>query len=65
MNRIKSLYDGTKTKFNESKTNVEGLLTIDSTKPERKAILEECKANELTSMESQIGLFDPAWVNLQ
>ena len=64
MDRIKQLYDGTQAKFNENKTNIYGLLELDSTKPERRAILEECKTNELAAMEEKIQQFDPVWKNL-
>ena len=50
MERIKQLYDATQGKFNENKTNIYGLLELESTKPERRAILEECKTNELATM---------------
>ena len=43
MERIKELFDATSAKFTANENNVEGLLTLDSTKPARKKILEECK----------------------
>lgn len=64
MERIKQLYDATQGKFNENKTNIFGLLELESTKPERRAILEECKTNELAAMEAKIQQFDPVWKNL-
>ena len=64
MNRIRTLYEGTLSKFNENKTNIEDLLSLETTKPERREILQQCKDNELTQMESEISRFEPVWKNL-
>ena len=58
------MYEGTLAKFNDNKTNIDGLLEIETTKPERRALLEECKENELAEMETEIALFEPAWKNM-
>ena len=64
MTRIKALYEGTNTKFNENKTNIDGLLQLESTKPERRALLAKAKENELVEMEEKLAKFDPVWQNL-
>ena len=65
MQRIKQLYEGTLAKFNENKTNIEGLLSMDSTKEERKKILQECKETELAEFETRIAGFDPVYKKMQ
>ena len=47
MDRIKTLYEGTLIKFKENKANISDLLQLESTKAERRAILESCQANEV------------------
>ena len=61
MEKIKELYDATNAKFIANQNNVEGLLALDSTKPARKQILEECKANELVEFADKISKFDGVW----
>ena len=41
MDRIKEMFEQTQNKFQSNKANVAGLLTLDSTKPARKAVLQE------------------------
>jgi len=65
MDRIKQLFDQTNAKFIANKANIAGLLSLDSTKPERRVILEECQANELVDFESKIALFDGVWAKFQ
>ena len=59
--RIKQLFEGTQAKFMANKANIEGLLTLNSTPAARKAILEECKENELVEYEAKIAEFDGVW----
>ena len=61
MTRIHSMFDSTQAKFIANKTNIDGLLSLDSTKPARKKILEECKANEIVEYEEKISKFDGIW----
>ena len=61
MERIKSLFEATQAKFVANKNNIEGLLTLDSTKPARKTILRECQQNELVEYEGKINEFDGVW----
>jgi len=55
------MFDSTQAKFIANKTNIDGLLSLDSTKPARKKILEECKANEIVEYEEKISKFDGIW----
>ena len=48
------LYKATRAKFDSNKANVEGLLSLETIKPARRAVLEECQANELTEYEQKI-----------
>ena len=51
-------------KFKDNKTNIEDLLSLEATKPERKQLLEDCKSNDLAHMEGEIARFEPVWNNL-
>ena len=44
---------------------MEGLLSLESTKPARRAILEQCQAEELVAFEEKIGQFDGVWAKMQ
>ena len=55
------MFESTQQKFTSNKANVEGLLALDSTKPARRAILEETKTNEIVQFEEKIGLFEGVW----
>lgn len=47
MDRIKKMFEQTQAKFQANKTNIEGLLSLEKTKPARRALLEEVKQHEL------------------
>ena len=59
--RIKELFESTQAKFSANKANIEGLLTLDSTKPDRKKILTSVKDNELVEYAAKIAEFDGVW----
>ena len=55
------MFESTQAKFTANRTNIDGLLSLDSTKPARKKILEECKANEIVEYADKISQFDGIW----
>lgn len=61
MDVIKSLFQGTQDKFVTNKTNIEGLLSLDKTKPARKAILQEVLSGEIVEYEATIAKFAGVW----
>ena len=65
MERIKQLYEGTKAKFTTNKANIEGLLSLEKTKPAKKAILRECQENEIAEYEVKISQFEGVWTKMQ
>ena len=64
MERIKELYEGTQAKFQTNKANIEGLLSLEKTKPAKKAILRECQENELVEYEAKLSEFDGIWTKM-
>jgi len=64
MDKIKNMFEATKSKFVANKANIEGLLSLDSTKPARKTILRECQQNELAEYETKIAEFDGVWAKM-
>ena len=64
MTRIKQLFQGTQAKLNANKSNIEGLLSLDSTPPARKKVLQECKGNEIVEYEAKISQFDGVWAKM-
>ena len=59
------MMDATKGKFERCHKNIEMLIGLDSTKPQRKQLLQSCKDEDLVELKTTVDSFDQKFLKIQ